>query len=40
MKQAEYGIQDTVNKDNYFVNNLTVNQLQIGVRYYFADIFR
>ena len=39
MKQVEYGIRDVTNEDNYFVNNLTVNQLQVGVRYYFADLF-
>ncbi len=39
MKQVEYGLRDITNEDNYFINNLTVNQLQIGVRYFFADMF-
>ncbi len=38
MKLVEFGLQEESNPDDYFVHNLTVNQLQVGVRYYFANI--
>ena len=40
MKYVEYGIRDVVNESNYFVNNLMVNQLQVGVKYYFVNLFK
>lgn len=39
-KHVEYGIRDIADESNYFKNNLVVNQLQIGVRYYFANVFK
>lgn len=39
-KLVEYGMRDKTDPAKYFVNNLTVNQLQVNLRYYFADIFK
>lgn len=39
MKHVEYAIRDINAESNYFKNNFIVNQLQIGTRFYFANIF-
>lgn len=39
MKHVEYGVRDVDNQDRYFVNNLIVNQMQIGLKYFFYQPF-
>ena len=34
MKHVEYGLRDTNNSNNYFVNNLVINNLQLGFKFF------
>ena len=40
MKHVEYGLRDKDNQDNYFVNNLVINQIHVGIRYFLYNPFK
>jgi len=40
VKHVEYGIREMNSEGAYFLHDLVVNQLQVGVKFYFWDVFR